>query len=403
MKRKKARKKKKSRRAKPDKITDIAFWESLPEGLVHAISEKLPVVSVISMSKACKSWKQILASEDCSSQTRGLPWLMPCGQNDSNNRSCVSVLQNKVCEMNIPEACGRYWWGSIEDWLILVESCQSNSIKICCLNPFLNTQILLPETLDVYSRIVLSTSPSEKNCVILLISEFSPYIGCWTPEAKTWSKLYLEIGAIGDVVFCNGSFYFVNQDNDICIIEATTVMNAIKGDNSVYEIQSQCSQVNMPDRTTWLRLRLHQYLVESCGQVLLVCCLCDFSNGESWDTKSFEVFKLDVCQMTWIKMENLGDRLLFIGKCHSRSFSSKELGVDKGNCIYFLNDLPTHQGNEWNQDTPLPSSLDDWGVFSLDSNSFHPESCKRGNAKSWPPIWMTAPSWWYIRNTPVPS
>ncbi|KAL5702318.1 hypothetical protein ACHQM5_027548 [Ranunculus cassubicifolius] len=307
-------------------IDNKTVWEGLPEGLVDSISKRLPLLSVVSMGDACATWREVLASETPPSQTRGLPWLMLCGQNDSKKTSCLSVLQNNVWEMEVPEACGKYFWGSFQDWLIVVERCQSNVIEICFLNPFLNAKIQLPRTFDIFSKIVLSASPTDRDCVTLLLTEYGSWIWCWTPGAKAWCRRSLRID---DVVFCNGSFYFVNPENDVLILNAKCVINAMKEENSGCGIPSQCHKVDMPNRSSWCGLRLRRYLVESCGEVLLVCRLFERFNGEFRETRTFEVFKLDVTGMVWVKMESLGDRILFIGKCDSKSFSSKELGLDR--------------------------------------------------------------------------
>ncbi|KAI4313887.1 hypothetical protein L6164_026833 [Bauhinia variegata] len=77
----------------------------------------------------------------------------------------------------------------------------------------------------------------------------------------------------------------------------------------------------------------------------LLCQELYFSD-DILETRKFEVY-LDFFQSSWKKTEDLGDRMLFLGKCYSMSFSAKELGVGMSNTIYFSNDPVAPWWNEW--------------------------------------------------------
>lgn len=47
-----------------------------------------------------------------------------------------------------------------------------------------------------------------------------------------------------------------------------------------------------------------------------------------------EVFELDEERLVWVKVENKGDRALFVGENCCISVSASELGC-KRNCVYF--------------------------------------------------------------------
>lgn len=47
-------------------------------------------------------------------------------------------------------------------------------------------------------------------------------------------------------------------------------------------------------------------------------------------------------------LHSLGDdQVLFLGRNSSRFFSAKDLGVGRGNCIYFTNEYEIPWSNEW--------------------------------------------------------
>ena len=74
-----------------------------------------------------------------------------------------------------------------------------------------------------------------------------------------------------------------------------------------------------------------RFLVESEGDLLLV----DISDHDL----TVDVFRLDEKERKWVEIENLGDRVLFIGLQYSFSASASDLCVSEGNCIIFIDDV----------------------------------------------------------------
>ncbi|PIA43773.1 hypothetical protein AQUCO_01800078v1 [Aquilegia coerulea] len=379
---------------------DHTDWAGLPVGLVHDISKRLPVLSALSMAAACKSWSYVITDLVPNYHKRGLPWILLSGQNDTKVRTCFSVLENRVMELNIPEAFGKCCWGSIQDWLLIAETIHGELYSFF-FNPFSRIKFHLPKVGSLYFKMLLSASPTDPNCVFVLLCKKGTHFVCWTPGVHIWRQEYLGLDAFDDAVFCNGCFYFVNYEYNIRIVDAQTMVSAMKKDLHAkrftdLRLHFSFYQVAIPERPP--RCRLRRYLVESCGEVLLVCRIFGHRDGKILNTRRFEVFKLDACKMVWVKLESLGDRVLFIGKTDSRSLSAKELGINIANCIFFLSDEmgSLHRWtNEWDASRRC-SSVDDWGVFSLGSNSFIPDSCYRMDTDLLPPIWITAPIWWYL-------
>ncbi|XP_021802013.1 uncharacterized protein LOC110746105 [Prunus avium] len=152
-----------------------------------------------------------------------------------------------------------------------------------------------------------------------------------------------------------------------------------------------------------------KYLVESCGELLLVCRLYNTKAEAILETHDFKVYSLDFSLMSWKRVHDLGDKILFLGKCCSRSVSSTELGVAMRNRIYFSNDHAAPWWNEWDSDHLYGISArlnlnnagrKDWGVFSL-GNGIHEDFCFRGNRDRWGAIWLTCPQWWCCRKLAV--
>lgn len=385
-----------------------ADWAELPHVILQVIFEQLPLIDCLSVSDVCKSWRDVFAQETSCWRSLGFPSLLVSGQKDRKMRTCISMIEKRAWEMELPEARGKYCWGSFQDWLILVSEIGCFSLDISLLNPFTKRKIDLPVTWNFYHKMVLSGIPSMQKFVCMLVHGQCGELAFWVPGAQSWHPYKLVDEPFEDAVFCNGSFYLLSKDYNVWQIDATTVFATISGDDSsnvaaASEIKRQFHEINMPQTHT--NGGVLRYLVESCSNILLVCRFFSNKPTATLETENFEVHMLDMAQMSWKKVDNLGDCVLFLGKCCARSFSSRELGVNIHNCIYFSNDHAAPWWNEWDSNhlIGLSSRLGlsntdrkDWGVFTLD-NEKNRNFCFRGNRDNWPPIWFTAPVWWYCR------
>jgi hypothetical protein len=86
----------------------------------------------------------------------------------------------------------------------------------------------------------------------------------------------------------------------------------------------------------------------------------------------FNVFRLDENEKKWMKLTNLGDRVLFLGKDFSFSVKAKDLCMENGNCIIYRDD--DYDGN-------LRSTGLGIDVFCLDKQQISPLS----DNLFWPP------------------
>ncbi|KOM27623.1 hypothetical protein LR48_Vigan442s005900 [Vigna angularis] len=125
-------------------------------------------------------------------------------------------------------------------------------------------------------------------------------------------------------------------------------------------------------------------------------------------TKKFEVFACDFEELRWKMVEDLGDQMIFLGKCCSTSFSVKEVGVGIRNSIYFCNDPVDPWANEWDfshakrkrkRSGLNRTDVNNWGIFTF-GNKDHEPFFFRGDRNTWTDTWFTAPSWWCCRNIP---
>ncbi|XP_026442502.1 F-box protein At2g17036-like [Papaver somniferum] len=98
----------------------------------------------------------------------------------------------------------------------------------------------------------------------------------------------------------------------------------------------------------------------------------------------FEVYKLDECNLRWVRVEDLGGRVFVIGERSSFSVWPRDLSRHKGNCIFFMDGLYTSYGAEEDREVYIHNT----GLFSLEDKKIGPGSFASYNQLFWPP-----PSW----------
>ncbi|OMO68601.1 hypothetical protein COLO4_29554 [Corchorus olitorius] len=390
-------------------------WGGLPDNIVDMISERLPLIDCVSMSRVCNSWCNVLKQSfpNCNKRPRGLPWLVMSKQQENIFRSCYSVLQqgnnnnSKLRKLDLPEAYGKYFWGSFQDWLIAVERIKYGNIMISLLNPFTRVQVNLPQVFQSYHKLVLSGSPSDQTSTIyLLLGEYYGIdIALWFPGSDGWCNCKVE--NIKDVffrdsIFFNGYFYLLTEDYNIHLLDAGKARSEImKQGSSAATITTQIYKLQKPENIPECGFVIRN-LVESNGNVLLVCrffrYLKNFKRTENYD---FKVYRLEHQgeNMAWKSLDDLGDQVLFMGRNCCASFSTKDLGDEFANCVFFTNQNQGGRGppimNEW-ENSRLRKGSDgrDWGVFSLNSDHKFSYVAKPSRSAKWGPIWLTAPLGW---------
>ncbi|KAH9766302.1 hypothetical protein KPL70_002150 [Citrus sinensis] len=330
-----------------------ADWSALPEGILQVISEKLAVADSLSFSKVCKSWRDFsLESLHYKPSSQGLPWLCMSGQASTKIRTCSSIFENKIRFLDIIKAFGGCLWGSFDDWLIIVrpvygqfwtirQNIPLREIRISLLNPFSGADYLLPAVKNCYHKLALSGNPHEESCVYILLDLESAKFALWTRQIQNWCECEIEgeddDNPFLDVISVNSCFYLLTKAYDIHVVD----------------IKTACSIVKKKSRS---------------------------SSTASASVKA-QTYKVRI----------------------NENAQEESVLVLRGNCLYFTNEYELPWSNEWDIKEfqhHKGSEIEDWGIFRLGNENpenFHGYA-ERGN---WPPIWLTAPMWWYhsLRNS----
>ncbi|KAG5548402.1 hypothetical protein RHGRI_013928 [Rhododendron griersonianum] len=150
----------------------------------------------------------------------------------------------------------------------------------------------------------------------------------------------------------NGKFYALSLQGTLAVIEETDfLITGLSKSRAVPSVPS---------------MRFKEYLVESNGEILLVFLIVSRKSIRSVD--NVEVYRLRFDTLSWVKMERIGDRTLFMGTNCCLSVNASEVGCMR-NCIYF-----SYQTGEG------------WWVYDMERGSISP-SWDSTDSSTKSPVW----------------
>ncbi|KAF9616358.1 hypothetical protein IFM89_029612 [Coptis chinensis] len=137
---------------------------------------------------------------------------------------------------------------------------------------------------------------------------------------KSKKRIGMPKKYISSVVSCKGKVY-------LFFFGGVTVVNFYDSCASIKTSEMKWNKCSIPGA-----IRTTHFYVESCGEIFQVNQIHLMLSREIFLT--FDIFKLDLSTMDWVKVESLGDRIFLLSSSSTMSLSGAELGV-KGNCVYY--------------------------------------------------------------------
>ncbi|KAH0698420.1 probable F-box protein At1g65740 [Solanum tuberosum] len=386
-------------------------WSELDRDLLVLVVKRVNLIEdYLSFGTVCKSWHSVATKDNFNSDLPRVPWLMLAEEEDDDTcRKFFSLENGMILKKSIPGARGKRCVESM-GWLVTAPIGQN---EFTLLHPFSGVEIQLPDqilypkphpTNNEYfgpvtfppaipiHKAVLSANPSHTSDYILMViqGDFS-FLNLWRPGDLSWTRLSAYNGQILDVVYFNGKFYSVDYKGCIYVCD---VSGSEIGENH------PIAQLNQ-------RIDGIYYILESLGSLFVVVqqfvglsykyvsdegippspILGEDDEEETvsntYRTKKFLVYKidLDACEATPTK--DLGDRAFFLGHNSSISVQASQFPGIKPNHIYFTDNclclyLHLREG----------CGLD-MGVFNLADESIQPHYDGVSLSRVCPPIWVT--------------
>ena len=192
-------------------------------------------------------------------------------------------------------------------------------------------------------------------------------LGCARPGGQVWRKINTSNNAkhFVDAIYFQNQFYAINAFGQIF---------AVKDDDSTVTRIAELPAEFIEDVVEYL------YMVESEDGTLFVVSRrgeqappthLGYLTENTFRTLGFQVFEVDLSTNKWSKIQNLGNRSLFLGFNSSLSVDASSNSQCKPNCIYFTDDFVD---SYWYlaDEVYVEAGGKDTGIYNMENGSIEP-------------------------------
>lgn len=180
--------------------------------------------------------------------------------------------------------------GSSHGWLVLKPQFDCT---LSLLNPFSRVRLDLPALDQPLLFLHMSSSPMNPDCTFLGCDMEKLYI--WQQGDESWNtERNVDVRYFRSVLSFQGQLYaFLHPDQHLVTFQVLPL---------------RIKKMDVPPPMDISDIYYYDTcLVESYGEILLVCF---YNSSYDWNDEEVYIFRLDLKNKIWIKIESLGDRTL---------------------------------------------------------------------------------------------
>lgn len=367
---------------------DWAFLDSLA---LNMILEKLiEPIDRIWFGSVCKNWHTIAKLNhhyNIQFRSNRVPMLMIPSEKRAEKRNLYSVVANRVYPLELTMLNKKKSFGSSYGWLAIVDAFDI----IILVNPFKDVRPIILPWIDMkykYSdfnihKVTLSEDPIASPDDYAVAAIYTTR-GCLAfikagQVSWTYTRDRHNLGFI-DVTFYKGLVYAVDRWKNIVSFNLCYSSNSFERIIPNVLLQVSFDEIYSP----------LTYLVKSLeGELWMVRRFILREDNRNKGTKSFHVFKLELDDkderfIRFLKLESLGDNILFVGGGDSMSMSAAYFSnyLEKDSIYYTDN----YSNNERH---PYPQGPFDLGIYNVKHQKFGVHCPYKSYFKGMaPPIWV---------------
>ncbi|RRT36559.1 hypothetical protein B296_00050531 [Ensete ventricosum] len=284
----------------------------VPIDIMGSVLMRMNPKDAVRLSTVCKEWKTTTPQYDPT--IRKTPWLLNVTNSNYFLHSTVDKdMSFTIKVVDIPPK-RLHNWSCFHGWLVLEHR------RFSLMNPFTGVRLDLPwHKHGIMDVRYVSSAPTNPDCIVLVFHINELYV--WRPGDTTWTiESNMDVIDYRSILNFQGKFYALDYYTGslVCF--------------QVAPFRIDILDVPPPEEFYGVS-RNRIYLVESCGELLLVCLICSLKVPKVY------IFRLDLENKTWIRIRRLGDRALFLSGSHCDqhgiSVSARETGCHR-NCIYLI-------------------------------------------------------------------
>ncbi|KAK7287218.1 hypothetical protein RIF29_00356 [Crotalaria pallida] len=375
---------------KDEELCTISEWTQLPGDILEMIMKRLKLMDYLAIRGVCSPWRatinQAIANKHCHPLPE-LPFVFLRSQRKSVLPDMFFGLDTEqVCSLKsknntLPKRHHMYH-GMIEGWVILSEKNTDDTSAISFHNPVTNDVVMIPSTLSLPSqspipdrsdlfigKMVASSSPKCQDCVV--VGHFTDYVHIAyfrVNSDKSWTTIEAnkeETGNFYDMEIFNGKLYVIcdnlrysmlvyDLQDSIDEPPKPKVLRMIppwpRRERSVHDNQIRVIKGSVTSYVTrgyasreLLLIYLFKNIEYEAGHVDYMNHIKQFVSPPQ--ITKCEVFKLDSSNDNkWVKLDHLGDRVIFLGQYKSLVMSRAALNsteeVITNDSVYFALRFP---------------------------------------------------------------
>ncbi|KAL5981879.1 hypothetical protein ACLOJK_015946 [Asimina triloba] len=293
-----------------EEVCSNTRWSDLHESLLELILKHTPIKDRGRFSSVCHAWR---AAEMKNPVTPQLPWLMLHTDCKTETRLFFSLTEHRVRSINLSGAFGKWCLGSYGGWILMEDIFSADRVLI---NLISKEQFTLPPNKRYYFDCFLVLAPNDPELVVLLCGSKSSAQIFQPGSDWKWTKRQRRNLICFNVISCNGKLYGLNHRQALVAVDFS---------HNPQESLIELDVSQLPHSQYY-----NSILVESCQEVLLVTVIKHRNRDYS-----FRVYRVDMEAMAWVKVDNLGDQILFLAPGSSVSVSGADVG-DRGNRVYYI-------------------------------------------------------------------
>ncbi|KAJ1284626.1 hypothetical protein BS78_03G219400, partial [Paspalum vaginatum] len=342
-----------------------ASWSSIHEEILLLIVAYLQCFADrVSVAGVCHEWRQAV-KQHVTALPPQLPWLLqPSG--DHAPSTFASFLSGTSRRISLPEDvrrvhrfCGSHDGG----WIAVANDFEGLYEFVNLLLPLsrdgmrirLPSEVSLPfltgARLPAGIRMVtLSDKPTAHNCIAAAhtVDAYpNPSIVFCRPQVdRHWIWPLMQTEPLQDTLYHRGDvfqgFYAISNRDNLYVFLPGDI------DAAMNDLVMRQVVISFGPVVPYLlpAISIARYLVESRGKLLLVVRYSGSTTGTmARRTLHFKVFEMQLKPLpngghsaSWVELDDLDGRVLFIGKGCSRAFEAGQYAGFQGGSIYFLND-----------------------------------------------------------------
>ncbi|KAL5704239.1 hypothetical protein ACHQM5_022692 [Ranunculus cassubicifolius] len=350
---------------------------SLPYEMLELIFEKIckNPLDCLSFAKVAKDWRSVAVEK----RRNILPRIMILKVHEHEGLLALSSSAGNW-EIPLPEVQNKECLTSNKGWLLVADS---ELGEIFILNPLSKDRIQLPSLPSELMHQNLKELQHTKRAIFTLkfnsICDYTVAMTFWrrvsihrTGKENNWLTTLRFLFILDSAV--DIAYY----KEDIITIHNNGGVQAVEPYISRYQISTPSDNALGKYADSAETIVNKSHLVETPKKELLKVCRYEklISGGsEQYATFDFEVFQWGGWKRTWVKVENLGEQVVFLG-LNSICLSAQDVPECTPNSIYFLDYMDN-------------SGWSDMGVFNMEEGCIKPSLHDCHSFEPAAPIWFT--------------